>query len=725
MAVDVNQQQKKPPVLPYAQPGKNLQLTQPTTNPWTPTGTPFNFQGGQNPPQINQQNIQGVQSQYTPDQMNQMVLQAGQNRALQGFQSPTGQMLSQQTQQLLQNPQMGVNPQQQVQQNLETYDQQRAQAMEAARQKLAPVMHTGEARGDFMDLAIQGAQQRAQFESEQTAAAQQQARQNLLDALAAGRETAETERKRFATDIGALVDIRGAAEGQEERSFEQAERATDRGMDVAKTNLAATLQVGSQIMDQQGQMALAELQGKIDQGLLLTGQDFQATQAELDRQLEQAIAEGRWENAISLEQLRGELQIQMQESEQAFQRSERTAEQTWQTTERLAAQEYERANMYLDQELREATAQNNFRREKELVDLKAKLDLKARTQMMEHDEKMALLESELAEARANGDVDRQKQILTFQHAQEMDVLAEEQGFVAAQAYLDRQHDIARQTNDYVYQKALLEAEQEWKAKEAAEDRLLEQQRINLQARGVDMAEVEQQYDMLQEEVAAGRADPDAALNYLNGVLAENGLEQVDPADSNAAYEALQEDYQLQEYQFALTNPEYAEYDAEGNFLGLKDEGSNAFRDYLNETYYGEDGMPTPGGGDVSNLEFGQRGTLTDGKKPLSDGQISTRLRNAHEETNPNHERYLELLAEAPRPTVDDVFENHGYPTPAAKDGIGPVALPSAVGSDEMKLMKITHRSASKQGFNRYNVLDYTTGQTKIVEEDELKKMLGG
>lgn len=465
-------QAKKPPILPYQTPGSMTPTVQPSTNPFTPDGSSFSFmannnqQGGQGGiPQINPQNVQGLQSNYTPDQKNQQVLDTAQNKAIQGFQSPVMDQTSQLTGQVLQDPQMGFNPQQQMQRGMEQFDLQRAQGMEAARQALAPVMNTGAARGDFMDLAIQGGQNRAMFESDQERAARDEQRKNIFAALAEGRATGEQERQRFATDIDALAQIRGAAEGQENRNMTVAENAMDRGLQIAMANQDAALQT-----------SLTELKGKIDQGMLLTQQDFQGAQADLDRQLQDAIAKGNWSNAIQLEQLRGDIAIMRDEADRKWQTGERVASQVYNTSERVGAQDFETSIKWLDHEIGQAAADNDVGRQEYLMDKRAMIDLKMQTNSFDHDTKMKYLDSQLAEAAANGDVERQKDVLQFKHTQAIDYLAKEQGYQASRDYIAQQHDLALQSNDITAQKALQAASIEASAREAALDR---QHQLNL------------------------------------------------------------------------------------------------------------------------------------------------------------------------------------------------------------------------------------------------------
>jgi len=552
--------------IPYSSPGQPVQyVTQPQPNQPQQPQAPA--------PQV--QAPQPVQAPQTaPVGSNQQVLQAGQEKAIQGFQSPTMDLLSQQTQGLLQNPQAGGMDWQKYQQaQMEQYDTNRAQAMDATRQQLAPVWNTGGAMGNFMDLALKGATERSTLQQNLAKEAAAGTQENLYRALSEGRQTAEAERQRFATDIGALVDVRGAAEGQENRQMTQSENAMDRGMQIALANQNAELQTG-----------LTELKGKIDQGLLLTTQDFESVQNGLDRELEKAIAAGNWQNAIEITNLKGDIDAQAQEANRVWQTGERVATQSYMTTERISTEEFATSMKYLDQQNAIALQTNDIQGQKDIEGLRAQLALKMQTNDMEHDEKMAYLNAQLAEAKANNDVGRQKEILLFSHTQEMARLTKIQDFDEVMEYSRQEHEIAMQTNDFVHADAIQKADLLFRVNEGIKDRAIEKMRIDIEAKGLDMDAIAQQHAMIQSQIAAGTLDPEAGYKFLVDTLNKAGVDtsQYSMVDQQAAAQkALSAEYDNMRFQFMQTHPEFKE----GN--GLNKAGEVAFNEFFNKTMYGE------------------------------------------------------------------------------------------------------------------------------------------
>ena len=103
---------------------------------------------------------------------------------------------------------------------------------------------------------------------------------------------------------------------------------------------------------------------------------------------------------------------------------------------------------------------------------------------------------------------------------------------------------------------MLTLQQNFQAEEAAKDRVIEMARVELQKRGVDMAQVEQQYNMIQAEIDAGRLQPEAAFQYMESTLGNLGI-NFQMADAvETARQALRADFELQKEQFMLSHPEY-------------------------------------------------------------------------------------------------------------------------------------------------------------------------
>jgi hypothetical protein len=657
-------------VLPYTQPG---QLVQPVAASFQPGAGLTAPQA----PQIQPGTL--AAPTYTPDQMNAAVLQAGQQKAIQGFQSPVADMTSQLTQQVLQNPAFGLQtPEQYGKTQLEQYDVERANALEAARQTLAPTMNTGASRGKYVDLALQGVQERTQLERDLFNEAQQQQREAMFQALSEGRATGEQEQQRFATDIGALAQISGAAEGEATRQFTASENAMNRALEIAKTNQNAELQT-----------SLTELQGKIQQGLLMTEQDFAGVQNELDRQQQLALQNNDIAAAYEIETLKQQFAADMQEKQMEYQTAERVATQAWQTGERIGEQEFSQAMAYFDRETQIARDAQNFMYEKQLADDRAALELKMQTQGFTQQEKMTYLENELADARANNDVTRQMQIMTYGHSLDLETMAQEQGFEFAMADMQNQFAMALQNNEQDNAMSILSAQQRFAAQEAAKDRDLDWARVEMEKRGLDMAQIEQQYNLIQNEVDAGRVDPDSATNYLRSILSANGV-TLQTADPNAIYQELDRDFRVQQYQFALTHPGSGIYQndrgdqvPEGTpgaiFTGLSTQFVNEFNDFLNDSYYDESG------------------------KILTTGDINE-LKGGDAEDAANHSAYLDALNNAPAISVSI--------TSTRKNELGGVPEQGTLVNVNGRLMQITrskYEDTSGRDDDRFEIMDIGTG----------------
>ena len=537
----------------------------------------------QPPAQI--QTVKPVQAPQQPQTQLQQAsdksfMQANQ-LAQQGFQSPTAQVTSQKTQELLQNPNQGQNYQQYNQNRIEQFDRERADAMEAARQGLAGASGSSMAQTGLQELALKGIEGRADLQTDLDQTSAEQSYQNQVRALAEGRATTQMEQGISKQNIDALLQARQVSEPELERQFQGQQSAIDRGLEIAKANQNAELQT-----------ALTQLQGNIQSGLLMQEQTFKSAEDALNRQLEKEIASGNWQNAMQLESLRGEIQAQAQQAQQNFAKAERIATQSWTTTERVDSQDFERASQYLQQEFAKATAEQDFERQKYLQEQESSLQLKIQTNEMDYGEKMAYLQNQLAEARANNDVEREKNVLTFTFSQEMERVRQQQGFEASMQYSQQQFQQAMQANDFTQAETMLTLQQNFQAEEAAKDRVIEMARVELQKRGVDMAQVEQQYSMIQAEIDAGRLQPEAAFQYMESTLGNLGI-NFQMADAvETARQALRADFELQKEQFMLSHPEYVAGSINGIPTRYTEDGERAFLEFVNTTMYGPDATET-------------------------------------------------------------------------------------------------------------------------------------
>lgn len=556
--------------------------------------------------------VPGIQTSTTG--VNDQVLTAAQNKAIGGAQTQTLGMTSGLTQQMLRNPQGALgSPQQQFQTGMEQYDYNQARALEAAQQQLAPVWNTGAGADKYIDLATRGAIDRTATQRNLEKSLNDESLGNIYKAIQAGRDTSEQERKGYETDVGALVDVRGVAEGAENRNFEAQRTAVDNQMklamqsnDINQRNAAITAQLaldkyktdaGMQLTreesalsrafeltlqsnDIQAQDNLMRLKGMIDEGLLIKGQEFQAIQADLQRQQDLLLQANDFVGAEKIERIKQEFAAVEADKARQFTTAERVATQSWSSSERMSAQDFELGRMYYDSELQEARAQNDFTREQQLLESQQLHELKMQTNEMDYGQKMAYLQYNLDEARADNDVGRQQTLLTFQHGQEMERLASEQGFEAAMQYNQFEYQKALSQQDFVQAEVLQRQSLEFQANENLQNRMIEYAKIQLQERGLDM----EVFNQIQTEVEAGRLDPQNAVSYLQQQLDQQGiglnLNAVDAQEQMKT--ALKAEYDSMRYQYGLTHPEML--DGQGK---LTADGEVAFSSWYNEQTYGE------------------------------------------------------------------------------------------------------------------------------------------
>ena len=207
--------------------------------------------------------------------------------AQQGFQSPTAQVTSQKTQELLQNPNQGQNYQQYNQNRLEQFDRERADAMEAARQGLAGASGSSMAQTGLQELALKGIEGRADLQTDLDQTSAEQSYQNQLRALAEGRATTQMEQGISKQNIDALLQARQVSEPELERQFQGQQSAIDRGLEIAKANQNAELQT-----------ALTQLQGNIQSGLLI-GANLKSAEDALNDSLKRDCC-GNWQTPCNL-----------------------------------------------------------------------------------------------------------------------------------------------------------------------------------------------------------------------------------------------------------------------------------------------------------------------------------------------------------------------------------------------------------------------------------------
>jgi len=282
--------------------------------------------------------------------------------------------------------------------------------------------------------------------------------------------------------------------------------------------------------------------------------------------------------------------------------------------------------------------------------------------------------------------------------------------------------------------AMLGAQQRFAADESVKDRALEEARIALQGRQIEMQGQAMTFDQIQQAVAAGQIDAGAAVQAVQQAAKGYGI-TIQAPDPNAVYSELDRDYKLQQYQWAQTNPEDAVYrDAQGNevaagtpgatFGGLKDEAAGRFNEFLNTSYYGPDGKPVVGGADLEAQKISQSYQEYGGQQyptmikvvpnaeggtsvvQLSASEMATALRNADQPNNANNATYQQILASAPTLNVKITSDTHNLLSAVPEDQV--------VNVNGRLMVTVGGRSWTEDGRIRhqFTVMDLATGQQR-------------
>ena len=684
---------------PYAVTGTNSTTTQDPTKPKKPLPTWDN-------------QVQSVpltapqQPAVSPDLnvANDQVMNTAQNKAVQGPQSATMDAVVQGTQNLLKDPSMGKDYGAEKQLQLEQQNRNMNQQMETLRQQTAPQAYTGQNLRDLTNVALQAVQQRAdtgrQIDIDQNKAQ----REAMMQALTQGQNVAQQERGAFDQDIQNLLQTRGAMEGEKNRVATSANLDKVFLQDMEKLSTSQDWQGLENLYDRELQKEtnagnwenakeLEKMRGELDLKKLTVSQNWEGAQNEADRLLAKYTSEGDWESAYKITVLKGDIDAKAQKSAQEFAKGERIGTQGWQTDERLSSQDFEMGTKYFDRETATALQNGDFEKAKYLQERSELLQLKMQTQEFNQEEKITYINAQIADAKANGDVERQERLYKFQHTQEMETLEKTQGHDVAMAYLKNGFDTAMKEGDYVQAKELQRIEIDARASEASKDRVLEEARIALQARGIDMQQVEQRYNMINAEIEAGRAAPDAATNYLNSQLEGTGIKITAVNPEQATKEAIDADYKAQEYQFAKTHPDLV---ANGD---LTDEGKRQFMEFVNKGVYGES-------------------TVKDLVNGISD---ASELQGGAEPTSENSALYSSIAAKADVWTPQVSNDGRGFWTPDVRTINNAPAKGKYFKMPDGTLMMATSdivEEKSGQNYQYFTAIDVNTGNTIRIRANE-------
>jgi len=261
-----------------------------------------------------------------------------------------------------------------------------------------------------------------------------------------------------------------------------------------------------------------------------------------------------------------------------------------------------------------------------------------------HDAFMADLTSKLAIARDNNDTVNEEKILRTQADLTATRDATLYGYDVAKTNLDASIATAAANNDTANEKILIQKRWDVEAEQRIEDNRRADLALAYQGRTVTLGENQFTFEQVETMVENGQMSPETAVGLFKQ---QNPDVTVAAPDPNATQQAIRDDYVNQQYQYALTAPggldAAANFDAQGNFTGLKPTALTAFNTYLHEANYQGAGASVTGG--TPGV------TVRDGKLYDAQGNVVTNasvaLRNANDPGNANHTVYQTLLDGAP------------------------------------------------------------------------------
>ena len=469
--------------------------------------------------------------------------EAAQTVALEAPKNETLGLTTQKTQDFLNTQQLDIAAQKQTQ--LEQFDRGQAQGLEALRQKTAGRSTQDE---DLTLQLLRGNQDRSVLGSQLDLDLQQRLDAQALARLSEGRATAGLETDTSTANINNLINASQAGEGQANRDVTVTEADKDRIFNEKMANFSADTQT-----------ALTNLNASIASDVLMSTQEFQNANNVLDRELEIAIQNGDTASQINILQMKQEFDSIQTEKNKEFATSERIATQAWQTGENLTDQDFAKGMQYIDHQNNLAIQNNDIEGQNFLQTSRFNLETMQQLQGFDHTEKMFELNNAAQQAFADGDFEKQKQLMNLGATIDFKKIEQTQGFDAAQADLNRKADKALQDGDFAQANLFQKASFAFQTEEAGKDRFLQEAGLALQEKGLDMQELENNYNKIQEAVSLRQAAPSAALDFINDTLASTGI-TLTPPDPEATRKAIEQDYQDSITQYLTTHPESANPD---------------------------------------------------------------------------------------------------------------------------------------------------------------------
>lgn len=386
-----------------------------------------------------------------------------------------------------------------------------------------------------------------------------------------------------------------------------------------------------------------------------------------------------------------------QDSAQDFTTSEREATQAWQTGERISVQDYNSYEADLNRKQQLAMQNNDIVAQKDIENSRNMLQLQMQTQGFNQEEKMAYLNDQLATARANGDVTRQKQIIEFQTTQDISRMKEQFGLDVAKAEIDNRLAMALQNNDAANSQVLMQYKWDMESEQRLQDNAFKQATLKLEERGIDLRQIENQYNMLQSAVQAGQIDPSAAVDFLKQKVGSLGI-QVTALDAmDQTKKALKAEFESQQYQWALTHANDSELvDANGD---LTAKGLQQFNEFFNKTVYGEGGT---GSATLQNIIDGTASAAS--------------VRGGKDPNSANAPAYQQLLNSAPEWSPSVSKDSRGFWSPDVRkiNNAPAVGEVFKYGGNVYKVTSGVSEEKKGQNYQYFTVIDLNTGETRTI-----------
>lgn len=279
-------------------------------------------------------------------------------------------------------------------------------------------------------------------------------------------------------------------------------------------NLKAAIDEAAASGDTERQKALMGYQNTLDLGKMTAGFTHDEQMANLDAALAEAKASG---------------DVDRQKSIMGFQ-------QIIDQASTLQEQGFLKDQAEYDAYIKQTMQTSDQAAQKVLEDGKNQLALAMQMNDMNHEDKLTYLNAQLEEAKAKNDFTRTGQLQQMSASLDWNKMLAEQGYDAAQADLNRKQEMALQNGDTDQAVLLARMGFEQQSKEGDKNRAIDQARVQLESKGLDMQKIQNQYEMISAAEEAGTAQPGSAVDYLNQQLSGSGvtIAKTGPQDQAAA-----------------------------------------------------------------------------------------------------------------------------------------------------------------------------------------------